>query len=135
MNINKVMESGVSVDSNNNVIRVLKGSGISVAITLIGLLIYSAILTFTNLGENTINPVIIILTAVSILIGSGITTSRIRKMGLLNGGLVGLIYIGAIYLISSITGKGFPLNIYSIIVIIAAILAGMLGGIIGVNRK
>ena len=135
MNISKVMESGSNIEPSHNAIRILKGSGISAAITLIGLLAYSGILTFTSLGENTMNPVVIILVAISILIGSGITTSKIRKMGLLNGGLVGLIYIGAIYLISSITGKGFSLNTYSTIVIIASIIAGMLGGIIGVNRK
>ena len=56
-------------------------------------------------------------------------------MGLINGALVGLIYILTIYLISSITGSGFNLQIQTIIMMVASIVAGMIGGIIGVNLK
>ena len=56
-------------------------------------------------------------------------------MGLVNGALVGLIYILTIYVISSITGLGFALQLQTIIMMLAAIGAGMIGGIIGVNLK
>ena len=77
----------------------------------------------------------IVITAVSILIGSSISTLKIKKMGLVNGALVGLIYILTIYVISSITGLGFALQLQTIIMMLAAIGAGMIGGIIGVNLK
>ena len=55
-------------------------------------------------------PVVItIVTAISILVGSLIASSNIKKNGLTNGALVGLVYIVAIYLLSSIIGKNFAL--------------------------
>ena len=89
--------------------------------------LFSIILTYTNITESVIAPVIIIITAISILIGSSIGTIKIKKNGIVNGGIIGAIYIIMIYLISSILGTGFKLNIY--------ILAGMIGGIVGVNLK
>lgn len=118
-----------------NFIRIIKGSVTAIITTLILLFIFATILTYTNIQEGVISPVIIIITAVSILIGSSISTMRIKKMGLINGALVGLIYILTIYLISSITGSGFNLQIQTIIMMVASIVAGMIGGIIGVNLK
>lgn len=118
-----------------NIIRILKGSITAIVITLILLFIFSIILTYTSIKESTMSPVVIVITAVSILIGSSISTLKIKKMGLVNGALVGLIYILTIYVISSITGLGFSLQLQTIIMMLAAIGAGMIGGIIGVNLK
>ena len=60
---------------------------------------------------------------------------KIRKNGLLNGGAIGGIYILILYLISSIWNWKFALNIQSLIMILAGIIFGVIGGIIGVNRK
>ena len=129
------MENINESEFSKNIIRILKGSITAIILTLILLLIFAILLTFTSIPESTINPVIITITAISILIGSSISTLRIKKNGLLNGFFVGLIYIATIYLISSITGTGFSINLYSIIMIVLSILAGMIGGIIGVNIK
>ena len=90
---------------------------------------------YTNIQENVINPVIMILTAISILIGSSIGNAKIRKNGLINGGIIGGAYILIIYLISSILNWRFSLNVQSIIMIVVSIIFGILGGIIGVNKK
>ena len=58
------------------------------------------------------------------------TTNAIRKNGIINGGIIGLAYIVFIYLASSVTGSGFSLNVYSIIMIALGIIAGMIGGIV-----
>lgn len=125
----------VSENNSNSVVRILKGSIISIINTLILLIIFSAMLTYTNINENTIPTVIIICTALSILIGSQIATSKIKKNGILNGALVGIIYIAFLYIISSCITKNFSLNNYSIIMMLVSILIGGVGGIIGVNRK
>ena len=124
-----------SEDTKSNLIRILKGSAVAVVLTLIMLLIYSAFLTYTQLNESTMPAFIIAITAISILVGSLISSANIKKNGLTNGALVGLIYIIVIYLLSSTISKSFSLNIYSIIMIIASVIAGAIGGIIGVNRK
>lgn len=112
-----------------------KGLLISFLITVGSLLIFSILLTYTNIGENTITPVIIIVTSISILIGSSIVNMKIKKNGMLNGALIGGSYILILYLISSTLNMRFSLNIQSIIMIAVGILFGIVGGIIGVNRK
>lgn len=122
------------VNGENSIVKnILKGSIISIVITLVFFLIFALILTYTNISETTIFPVIVVITGISILIGSFLGSVKIRKNGLLNGGLIGLFYILALYLISSSLIGDFSLNFNSFILIIAAILAGMIGGIIGVN--
>lgn len=118
---------------SKNIERILKGTGISILLTLILLLIFAIILTYTSIQDNTIKPVIIIISGISILIGSSISTLKINKNGILNGGAVGLIYILALYILSSTAGTGFILNMYSTIMIIVSIITGIIGGIIGVN--
>lgn len=115
--------------------QIMKGVGIALTATLLLLIIYAIILTCTNVSESTISPVIIIATGISILIGSIIANRKITKNGIINGGLIGFIYILIIYLISSLLNGNFSLNIQSIIMIISAFFCGMIGGIIGINRK
>lgn len=114
---------------------IVKGVVIALLTTFILLIIFSIILTYTNTEEKVINPVIMIITAISILIGSSLANIKIKKNGLLNGGIVGEIYILMIYLISSLLNWKFSLNIQSIIMIATATIFGVLGGIIGVNKK
>ena len=123
------------IKEENMIINVLKGAGISLLMTVILLIIFSLLLTYTNIQENVINPVIIMITAVSILIGSSIGIGKMKKDGLINGAIVGVVYMIVIYLISSILNWEFKLNIQSIIMIGIGIAFGILGGIIGVNRK
>lgn len=123
------------VNENKTLKQILIGIGISFSITIISLIIFACILTYTNVGENTINPVIIIITAISILIGSSIGNTKIRKNGLINGAIVGGGYLLIIYLISSLLNWRFTINLQSIIMITIGMIFGILGGIIGVNRK
>ena len=123
------------VSKNKSIINILKGLGIALITTFIFLLILSIVLTYTNVSEDVINPTIIIITAISILIGSSISNMKIKKNGLINGGVIGGIYIILLYLFSSVFSSDFALTIQSIIMIITGIAFGILGGIIGVNIK
>ena len=76
---------------------------------------------------------IIIISAISIFIGSLVSAMHIKQKGILNGSLVGAIYIIIIYLFSSIAITGFNMNIKSLIMLAASIIAGTIGGIVGVN--
>lgn len=129
------MENINENEFSKNIIRILKGSVTAIILTLVLLLIFALLLTYTSITENVIKPVIIVVSGISILVGSSISTLTIKKNGMLNGCLVGLIYILSLYLISSITGTGFTINLYSLIMIIVCIVTGMIGGVIGVNLK
>ncbi len=120
---------------NSNIANIIKGSIIAILFSIIALITFSIILTNTELNEDSINPVIMAITALSIFMGSIISISKIEKKGIINGAFVGLIYILFMYLLSSIVNSNFNFNLNSIILIILAIIAGMVGGIIGVNIK
>ena len=114
---------------------ILKGVIISIISTLIFLFIFSLILTYTNVSEKLINPFIIVVTAISIFIGSSIGSLKLQKQGILSGALIGGIYLISLYLISGIINNNFSISTQSIILIIAGMICGMFGGIIGVNKK
>ena len=114
---------------------IIKGIIISFITTIIFLLIFSIFLTYTNISENFITPTIIVITAISIFIGSTISNSKIQRNGLLNGAIVGGIYLISIYLLSSIMNQKFALSMQSIVMIISGIVCGMFGGILGVNKS
>lgn len=133
--LTKNMTSERKSKEDGNFVRIIKGSLLSIIVTTVCLIIFSIILAYTNIPESTMVPVITIITAISILVGSIISVSKIEKKGILNGAFVGLIYILIIYVTSSIVKGNFGININSVILIVSAIVAGMLGGIIGVNIK
>ena len=114
---------------------ILKGVIISIISTLIFLFIFSLILTYTNVSEKLINPFIIVVTAISIFIGSSIGSLKLQKQGILSGALIGGIYLISLYIISGIIKNNFSMTIQSIILIISGMICGMFGGIIGVNKK
>ncbi len=114
-------------------IRIVKGSILAIGITMIALLIFAILLTYTNISENYIHLGIIIVTAISILLGGMISTKKIQKKGFLNGMLVGLIYMLTLYIVSGITTSGFQFSTSTIIMFASSVIAGIIGGIIGVN--
>lgn len=71
-----------------NIKKLIIGSLISIVTTIILLFVFSIVLTYSSLSEATIPLITIIITAISILVGSQITTSHIKKNGALNGSIV-----------------------------------------------
>lgn len=129
------LSDGNNLEINNNIGIIAKGVITAIIVSMVFLLIFSAILTYTTIPESVSNPVIIVITAVSILIASQISTRKIKKNGIVNGGIIGGIYIIVLYLISSMVTGNFSLGVNAIVMIIASIIAGMFGGVIGVNAK
>ncbi|MBQ9314840.1 MAG: TIGR04086 family membrane protein [Clostridia bacterium] len=112
---------------------ILRSIAISYFISLLMLMVFALLLAYTNISESTIPIVTFVVSLVSVFIGSSIAMIKIRENGLINGGLVGLIYVLVLYVLSSIFVTGFGLNGFSFSMIIFNVLIGMIGGIIGVN--
>ncbi len=129
--MNTTIENKKSI--NTNFIRVIKGSIFAIILSLIALFIYATLLTNTNISENTMVPVVITISGISILIGSSISSLKIKKQGMLNGALVGIIYMIVLYSISSIILCSFQIGVNTIIMISVGMITGMVGGVIGVN--
>ena len=107
------------------ILSIIKGCMLAIVLSIVLLTIFALLLTYTTISENTIVPVVLIITGISILAGSTISSRKIKKNG--------LIYIFLLYLASSICFAGFSITMYSIIMLIVGIVAGVIGGIIGVN--
>ena len=73
-NVKKLEEGSKS----SNLLKIIKGSIISIVLTLILLLITTLILTYTNVSENIIPTAIIAISAISILIGSILSSMNIK---------------------------------------------------------
>ena len=121
--------------AGSNMLKIIKGSIIAIMLSLVLLLIFALLLAYTNVPESIISPVIIVISAISILVGSFMSSIKIKKQGIVNGGIVGGIYMAVLYLLSSMVQNDFGVNSYAIIMIAASILAGCFGGILGVNMK
>ena len=125
----------IAKEKNKNIVNLIRGTVISILLTLIFLMVYAVLLSYTNISEDTMTPVILVITGVCILIGSSISSINLKKQGMINGGLVGLIYVLFLYVISSIFLSGFALTTKTIWMLIIGIVTGMIGGIIGINMK
>jgi len=114
-------------ENNKPIFSIMKGTLIAFLCTLIALIIFSILLVYTDISEELIKPVIITVTGISILIGSSIATKKLKKNGLLNGAIIGILYILIIYLISSILNSNFAINLVSLIMIGIGLVGGVLG--------
>lgn len=121
------------IKNESQIFSIFKGLIIAILFTLVALSLFSVLLVCTDLGEETIEPVILVVTAVSILIGSSIGLRRVKSRGLLKGGLIGFLYVVAIYIASSLASCNFSVNGMSVIMTICGIAGGIIGGIIGIN--
>ncbi len=122
--------------NSNIILNILKGLVISIVFTLICLFIFSCLLVYTDISENLMRPVIIIITGISILIGSSLGNIKANKNGIVNGAIIGGLYILCIYVVSSlVNGANFALNMQSLLMIGIGLLGGVIGGVIGVNIK
>ena len=122
-------------ENNKPIISIIKGAAISFLVTIVSLTIFAVLLTYTNLPESTIKPVIITVTGISILVGSSIGTRKIKKNGLMTGLAIGSLYILILYFVSSILSSNFAISWLSAIMVLVGIIGGVFGGIIGVNVK
>ena len=119
--------------SMSNIKNLCIGGGISLVLSVIFLLAFSFLLVNTDLKETTVGPVVILLSSICILIGSIFCARKNGKKGILNGGIVGGVYLLILWIISSMFIDGMGFTIETAIMLLSCILTGMLGGIIGVN--
>ncbi|MCI9247019.1 MAG: TIGR04086 family membrane protein [Clostridia bacterium] len=120
-------------EMKKKVMAIIKGCLFAIILSIILLTIYALLLANTTISENTMMPVVLTITGISILMGGTISSRKMKKNGLIYGGIVGLVYVLALYVASSISMVGFSLSGNSFIMLIVGVITGIIGGIIGVN--
>ena len=111
----------------------IKSFFVSMAITLIMLLILSILLAKTDFKESNMKSGIIFITSSSILIGGFLIGKNKKSNGIMYGAIFGAIYMISLYLISSFANMNFAITISAALMILFGIIGGVIGGILGVN--
>jgi len=114
---------------------VIKGIVISYVVTIPLFVIFATVLANIDFPENFIGPAVDLITIIGIMAAGFYSTRGVRSRGWLNGSIVGIIYMLILYILSSIVFKDFGINGHILALTILGILAGSVGGIVGINVK
>ncbi len=128
-------EIKTTLNEKVNFLTIVKGILISYLITIPLFIIFAFVLTYTSFPEKYISPVVLITTVISVIAAGSIISRNARNRGWLNGAAVGILYMILLYLLSSIVFRDFGVNRYVLTMLVIGILAGAIGGIIGINLK
>lgn len=120
-------------EMKKKVMAIIKGCLFAIILSVILLTIYALLLVNTTISENTMMPVVLTITGISILMGGTISSRKMKKNGLIYGAVVGFVYVLILYVASSISMVGFSLSANSFIMLGVGVITGIIGGIIGVN--
>jgi putative membrane protein (TIGR04086 family) len=116
-----------------NYIKIVRGTLNAYLLTLVLFLIFGGILYFTKISENIIPPVVIVLSAVSIII-SGINATRdIEQLGWLHGGLIGFLYVAILLILGLFVMPSMSFRLGTVIDLVLGFAVGALAGVLGVN--
>ena len=117
----------------NKAISIFKGLGYAYIFTLIVILIYNALLTFTKMSSDSMGLIVSIITTFGAAFGGFYACKQIKEKGLLYGLLEGLIYIVFLIVLVFLAKENFSFEISMLYSVILTTVAGGIGGIIGVN--
>ena len=106
---------------------------ISILLTILLIFILSVLISNTSMPEKIIKPATIGISSLSLMIGAFRISKSKKENGILNGCILGIVYMLTLYIMSGFLSLQFTLTISSIIMISIGILGGAIGGIIGVN--
>lgn len=114
---------------------IISGIFVSYILSIILILIFSMLLVNTNIKEQYISTVIIVISGISILVGTTLSTRKMDKNGILNGTVISFSYVLFLYIISSLVTANFSITGNLVLFTFFALLLGVFGGVLGVNIK
>ncbi len=122
---------------NYNSLIGIYGKGIIIAyvFALIVFLTMALLITYTDISESIIPPLVSIVMMLSGIISGIYVGMKLKRKGWLHGTLAGLIYVILLIIIGWFFIEDFSIHRYVIYKSILGILAGGIGGMIGVNLK
>ncbi|MGO5066042.1 TIGR04086 family membrane protein [Clostridium sporogenes] len=105
----------------------------AVILTVIMLLLFAVVLTFTDVSEKISSIIYLLITILSIMYGTIYSVRKINKKGWLIGLVISIIYMIIIYIISIVSGNTLTFGTDRFIRILLALILGMLSGMLGIN--
>lgn len=104
-------------------------------ITLLVFIIYSLLITYTDVTEKYMQTIIMVTTVISVLVSGFLSTKNIKSKGLLIGILSGVIYFIILLIVAFCILPTIEFNSKLLTLLILSICSGGIGGIIGINLK
>ncbi len=105
------------------------------AITFIAIIVYSILLTFTQMTDKYIMFVVLTTTIISTVYVGYQFAKDAESRGLLWGILGGLLYGIIFVMLGFMASETYTLDSRTIFVLLFSIIAGAMGGIVGINSK
>ena len=129
------MEKTAKLKNNGVLIAVLKGSLISVVVSLIGILFFAFIIKMFGITDQFLRPVNQVIKAISILLGVFDGLKKYREKGLVLGLAIGLVYTLLAFLVFSALNGNFNFDKTLLTDILFGGIMGAICGVIAVNLK
>lgn len=120
------------MDKKSMLLNVIKGSLVSLIITIILIIGLTVFMMFKELSGGTVNITMIVFTGIAIAIGAILATKKNGEKGWLVGLLVSILYFIVVYIISSAL-NGFVFKQYDLVRFVMAMVVGLVSGILGIN--
>ena len=114
---------------------VLKGTLISLAVSLVGILIFAFIIKYVAIPTSAIKPINQVIKGISLLVGTYIALRKTDKMGLVTGLLIGLFYTILAFLVFSILDGNFEFSKTLVNDLLFGGIIGAICGVIAVNLR
>lgn len=114
---------------------ILKGSLISLAVSLVGILIFAFFIKYVAVPTSAIRPVNQVIKGLSLLIGTFIALKKSDKMGLVTGLIIGLVYTILAFVVFSILDGHFEFSKTLVNDLLFGGIIGAICGIIAVNLR
>ncbi|KZL93766.1 TIGR04086 family membrane protein [Clostridium magnum] len=121
------------MEKNNGYLPAAEGVLRGFIITVVLLLIFAVVMTFTEVSEKASSTFYLVTTILSIMYGSIYAVRKIKRRGWLVGIIVTILYLLVLYMVSLVSGNSAVIGTDRIPRILLAIIVGALSGIIGIN--
>ncbi|WP_027634068.1 TIGR04086 family membrane protein [Clostridium hydrogeniformans] len=114
-------------------VNVSKGVLRGVILTTVCLVIYSIIMNFVDISPKTTSVVYMVITSLSILLGSVYSSKINGEKGWIVGLLVALIYMALLMIVTALVNGGLVFTTLILVQLILALLVGFFSGMLGIN--
>ena len=134
MKLNLPSFNGMS-EQGINFKMIIKSVFMSYVLSIVLLAIFAAVLTYTSFPETSISAVVMAVSIISILYAAKMAAVKGKNRGWLIGATAGLLYMFILYLISLVFTHRPVLDSHILMVFGIGVLAGAIGGVIGINLR
>ena len=118
---------------SHDVLHILSGTIISIAVTLVLILLFAILIRFVNVSDGLIFPVNQVIKVISLIIGLNIVLKKNKTKGFLKGIVLGILYFVISYIVFSLLQRDFTFDIKNFYDFLLTSLMGGLLGIIVIN--